>query len=94
MEIISDDREVAKIFDKFFVNIVLDLKIPASHNCNKDFQKAIDPALNVINKYKYRPSLLMIKSKINPQSKFYFTSVQYEDVSQQSNIPNKILIEN
>ena len=48
----------------------------------------------------------MIKSKIEPQSKFSFTSVQYEDVlrkiksinvskaSQQSNIPTKILIEN
>ena len=29
-----------------FVNIVPDLKIPASHNCNKDFQKAKDPVLN------------------------------------------------
>ena len=45
----------------------------------------------------------MIKSKINPQKRIYFTLVQYEDVfrkiksskmaSQQSDIPTKILIE-
>ena len=48
----------------------------------------------------------MIKSRIDPQSKFCFTSVQYEDVlrkikslniskaSQQRNTPTKTLIEN
>ena len=41
-EIISDDKEVAEIFNKFFVNIVPDLKIPARHNCNKNFQKLND----------------------------------------------------
>ena len=29
-----------------------------------------DPVLNAINKYKYHPSSVTIKSKINPQSKF------------------------
>ena len=100
-EIISDDKEVAEVFNKFFVNIVPDLKIPASHNCNKDFQKTNDPVLNAINKYKYHPSIVMIKSKTDSQRKFSFTSVQYEDVlrkikslnilkaSQKSNIPIK-----
>ena len=36
-EIISDDNKVAEVFNKFFVNIVPDLKIPANLNCNKDF---------------------------------------------------------
>ena len=69
-EVILDDKEVAEIFNKFFANIVSNLKIPASHNCNKDFQKTNDPVLNSINKYKYIPSIFMIKSKIEPQSKF------------------------
>ena len=79
-EVILDDKEVAEIFNKFFANIVPNLNITASHNCNKDFQKTNDPVLNSINKYKYIPSIFMIKSKIEPQSKFSFTSVQYEDV--------------
>ena len=105
-EIISKDKEVAEVFNKFFVNIVSDLKIPATHNCNKDFQKTNDLVLNAISKCKYHLSIVMIKSKIDPQSKFSFTLVQYEDAnrkikslnvlkaSQQSDIPTKILIEN
>ena len=108
-EIISEDKEVPEIFNKFFVNIVPNLKIPESRNCNKDFQKINDPVLNSTNKYKYHPSIVMIKGKIEPQSKFSFTSVQYEDAlrkikslsdsdvskeSQQSDMPTKIVIEN
>ena len=90
---------MAEVLNKFFVNIVSDLKIPVSHNWNKDFQNTNDPVLNSINKYKYHPSIVMIKSKIDPQKKFSFTS---EDVlrkikslnilkaSQQSYIPTKI----
>ena len=33
-EIISDEEEVAEIFNNFFVNTVPNLKIPNNHNCN------------------------------------------------------------
>ena len=71
-----------------------------------DFQKTDDPVINAINKYKYHSSIVVINSKIEPQSIFPFTTVQYEDIlrktknlnvlkaSQQSDIPTKILIEN
>ena len=71
-EIILDDKEMAEVFNKFFVNIVPDLKITASHNWNKDFQKTNDPVLNAISKYKCHPSIVMIKSKIDPQKKLMF----------------------
>ena len=35
-----------------------------------DFQKADDPALDVINKYKYHSSIVMINSKIESDSIF------------------------
>ena len=54
---------MAEVFNKFFVNIVPDLKIPVSHNCNNDFQKTNDPIVNAISKYKYYPSIVMIKSR-------------------------------
>ena len=104
-EITSDEEKVAEIFNNFFVNIVPNLKIPNNHNCDMDFQKTDDPVLNAINKYRYHSSIVMINSKIEPESIFSFTSVQYDDVlrktknlnvwkaSQQSDIPTKILIE-
>ena len=49
-EIISDDIEMAEVFNKFFVNIVPYLKKPPSHSCNKDFQKMNDPVLNAASK--------------------------------------------
>ena len=105
-EIISDEEKVAEIFNNFFVNVVSNLKILNNHNCNMDFQKTDDPVLNAISKYRYHSSIVMINSKFEPESKFSFTTVQYEDVlrktknlnvskaSQQSDIPIKILIEN
>ena len=71
-----------------------------------DFQKTDDPVLNAINKYRYHSSIVMINSKIEPESIFSFTIVQYEDIlrktknlnvlkaSQQSDILTKTLIEN
>ena len=71
-----------------------------------DFQKTDDPVLNAINKYRYHRSIVIINSKIEPESIFSFTTVQYEDVlrktknlnvlkaSQQSDILTKILMEN
>ena len=44
------------------------------------FQKIDDPVLNVINKYRYHSSIVMINSKIEPESIFSFTTVQYDDV--------------
>ena len=69
-EIISDEEKVAEIFN-FFVNIVPNLKIPNNHNCDMDFQKTDDPVLNAINKYRYHSSIVMINSKIEPESIFY-----------------------
>ena len=56
------------------------LKLPNNHNCNIDFQKTNDSELNAINKYKHHSSIVMIKTKIEPESIFSFTTVQYEDI--------------
>ena len=36
-KVISEDQTVAEVFDKFFINIVPNLKITASHNYDTDF---------------------------------------------------------
>ena len=79
-KIISDEEKVAEIFNNFFANIVPNLKIPNNHNFNMDFQKNSWSSLNAINKYKYHSSIVMINSKIEPESIFSFTIVQYEDI--------------
>ena len=73
--IVSDEENVAEIFNNFFVNMVNDLKISTDHNCNMNFQKIDNPVLNTMNKYKCHPSII-IKSKIQPESIFSFTPVQ------------------
>ena len=105
-EIISDEEKVAETFNNFSINIVPNFKIPNNHNCDMDFQKTNNPVLNAINKCRYHSSIVMINSKIEPESIFSFTTVQYDDVlrkiknlnvskaSQQSDIPTKILIKN
>ena len=73
------------------------------NNFDTEFVKTENPVLNAVNKYKYHPSVVMIKEKIKPIEKFSFFPVQYDDVlrkirnldpsksSQQTDIPTKIL---
>ena len=74
------EKRWQRVFNKFLVNIAPDFKIPASYNWNKDFQKMNHLVSNAIRKYKFHPSKAMIKSKIDPQRKLSFFSVQNEDV--------------
>ena len=105
-KIISDDKAIAEVFNKFFINIVPNLKIPVENNIDHDFTETDDLVLNAINKFKNHPSIIMIKRKNNPCGSFSFSSVQYDDIlkktknldtakaSQESDIPTKILKEN
>ena len=102
-KIISDDKAIAEVFNKFFINIVPNLKIPVENNIDHDFTETDDLVLNAINKFKNHPSIIMIKRKNNPCGSFSFSSVQYDDIlkktknldtakaSQESDIPAKIL---
>ena len=103
-KIISNDNDVAETFNKFFVNIVPNLKIPTNHDFDINFKVTGDPIVDAINKYENHPSIIMIKNKNKTQ--FSFTMVEYDDIlkkvkklntskaSQQSDIPTKILREN
>ena len=79
-EIITDDKAIAEIFNEFYVNIVPNLKISMENNFDTEFVKTENPVLNVVNKYKNHPSVIMIKEKIKPIEKFSFFPVQYDDV--------------
>ena len=105
--IISDDLEVANTFNKFFSNVVKNLKIPekfANNNLPQILSK--HPTLNAIMKYKNHPSMDVIKKISHGLSSFYFSRFDKKTVLneikklklskavQDSDIPVKILKEN
>ena len=59
---VSDERELVKIFNEYFSNIVpnLDIQHPPSIILHHD------PVLNAIKKFENYPSILVIKKKFRP----------------------------
>ena len=104
--VISEDLEVAEVFNEFFVNIVPNLDIPTVTYFGKDFVETDDSVTNAINKFSNHPSIKMIKSEIKSSELFSFTNVIFDDVfkkvndlnvtvsSQRTDIPTKVLKEN
>ena len=102
-KVISEDQAVAEVFNKFFINIVPNLKIPTNHNYDTDFLVTNDQVANALNKFRNHPSIIMIKNKRKTDQCFSFGSVKYDDIlqktnnldtakaSQQSDVPPKIL---
>ena len=62
-KIISEDQDVAKVFNKFFVNFVPNLKISTDHGYNTGFSTTDDHVTNALNKFRNHPSIVMIKKK-------------------------------
>ena len=105
-KVISGDKAVAEVFNKFFVNIVPNLKMPASHNDDTNFLVFNDQVVNALNNVRNYPSIIMIKNKGKADQCFSFGPVTYDDIlkktnnldtakaSQQSDIPTKILKQN
>ena len=105
-KVISEDMEIAKTFNEFFVNIVPRLKISPKENYETDVGNDNEPILNYINKFKNHPSIKVIKSRKKEEQTFTFSYVSYEKVlneirklqttktTRQNHIPTKILKEN
>ena len=70
--------EIAKTFNKFFVNIVPSLKISPKENYETDVRNDDKPILNYINKFKNHLSIKIIKSRKKEEQTFTFVS--YEEV--------------
>ena len=105
--IISENTDVAEIFNKFFVNRVKDLNITMDENVfigeeiiNTNLNNTEDSVLKAIRRYRNHPSILATNSV------FSFKSISYEDIeneiklldikkaSQDTDIPTKIIKQN
>ena len=106
-QIVSEKVISAEIFNKFFINIVPNLRIPTNHSYDANFLVTNDQVVNALNKLRNHPSIAMIKKKRKTDQQCYsFGPVTYEDmlkktnnldtakVSQQFDIPTKPLKQN
>ena len=51
-KIITEDQAVAKVFNKFFINIVPNLKISTDHGYDNDFIVTDCQVINAVNKFR------------------------------------------
>ena len=102
-KVISEDQAVAEVFNKFFINILQNLKIPTNPNYDTDFLVTNDQVANALNKFRNHPRIIMIKNKRKAHQCLFYGLVTYEYIlkktnnldtvkaSRQSDVPTKIL---
>ena len=105
-KIITEDQAAGEVFNKFFINIVPNLKISTDHGYDNDFIVTDDQVTNTVNKFRTHSSIIMIKKQEKYDQSFSYGPVTYDDVSkkvntldttkasQQSDIPTNILKQN
>ena len=105
-EIISDDQQIAEIFNSYFANIVENLDITGFSTFDYSYDPGMDYISNIIEKFKSHPSIMKIKENVNVNTCFNFTNVDQSFISDKinsldkkksttfNNIPTKILVEN
>ena len=81
-EIVNDDVKIAEIFDRFFSNAVMDLKIPDFHGA-VPLADISHPISRAILKYANHPSTIAIKD-LNNTSLFSFSNVSVADVKKRN----------
>ena len=101
-ELVNDDVKIAEIFNRFFSNAVIDLKIPDFHGAVPLAHNISYPIFRAILKYANHPSAIAIKYLSNT-SLFIFSNKSVADVkkeigkldprkaTQNTDIPVKIL---
>ena len=60
-EIISNDSNIAEIFNRYFANIVETLDIQGFAMCDYSHNSELDCISNILEKYKTHPSILKIE---------------------------------
>ena len=104
-KIITNDKEIAKVLNDFFSNIIKSLNIPKKDHTNSIVENVRDPTLKAILKYRKHPSILAIKRRIKSGLVFTFNHITEDAIkeiknldaskaSHEDDIPTKIIKEN
>ena len=80
-KIITEDQAAGEVFNKFFINIVPNLKISTDHGYDNDFIVTDDQVTNTVNKFRTHSSIIMIKKQEKYDQSFSYGPVTYDDVS-------------
>ena len=80
-ELLQDDQKIADELNTFFKNAVSNLNINENtYIINHDSGNLSDPVDKAICKYKFHPSILLIKSKLESQKLFSFQPISKFDM--------------
>ena len=103
---ISDDENIAKTFNNFFLNVAKNLNLKVDENLlNQNLGFIEDPVLRTIKSYKNHPSIKGIEKNVERKS-FSFSFATVTDIEQQlknlnpkkafedTDIPTRIIKEN
>ena len=81
-KILTDDEEVAKTFNSFFVNAVKSLDIKENTYLTNSTHMEDNPINNAIDRFAHHPSILMIKKKVTPVP-FSFSEIDLKEVERE-----------
>ena len=88
-KVLQDDSEVAEELNNFFKEAVSTLDVNEnSYIINLDTINTSDPIEKAISKYKFHPSILLIKDKIVNQEKFSFKPISKLDIQNEVQLIN------
>ena len=105
-EIISNDSDIAGIFNSYFANIVENLDIEGFTSYDFSYDPEQDYISNIVEKFKSHPSILKIKGHITIKERFHFDPIDETIIDKKidsldkrkpttyKNIPTKMLVEN
>ena len=81
-KLVRDEKEVANIFNDFFVNIVPNLGINTEHDFLNTTNISHNPSENAVYKYENHPSVIAIKKYMKgTNSSFSFQTVTKENIA-------------
>ena len=84
-EIITEDKEIAETFNKFFIDAVSSLGIQENNALLNNTADLSDPVLIAVKKFQDHPSIVEIKQHVSIESEFSFSEVNVNEIMTEIN---------
>ena len=84
-EIVTDDKELAETFNRFFIDAVSSLSIEENRALLDDASDEPNPVRKAVKKFKNHPSILDIKKHVQVLEKFSFHEVDVTEMTKEIN---------
>ena len=77
---VPDDYEIAETFKIFFENAVKNFNVSGDNDSLSPIFRLDNPVDIAVEKFKYHPSITLIKSNVNASNNFFFKEVNLSDI--------------